>query len=73
MDRPLLLTIDDLQWCDEATLSWVSWLTNYARVLPLLVVGTAREEALGPAPAEALLHLTAAETGDPTPGSHPCP
>ena len=47
IDRPLLLTVDDLQWCDKATLSWLSFLISYAGGAPLLVAATAREEELG--------------------------
>jgi len=45
-DRPLLLTLDDLQWCDKATLSWLSFLRSFARDAPLLVVATARADEL---------------------------
>ncbi len=44
VDRPLLLVVDDLQWCDNATLSWLSFLLSYPTTAPLMVVGTAREE-----------------------------
>ncbi|MEO9119633.1 MAG: AAA family ATPase, partial [Solirubrobacteraceae bacterium] len=46
VDRPLLLTVDDLQWCDKATLSWLSFLMSYAGSAPLLVAATAREAEL---------------------------
>ena len=46
VDRPLLLVVDDLQWCDNATLSWISFLLSYPTTAPLMVVGTAREEEL---------------------------
>ncbi len=45
-ERPLLLTLDDLQWCDKATLSWLSFLCSFARDAPLLVVATARDDEL---------------------------
>lgn len=47
VDRPLLLTVDDLQWCDKATMSWLSFLMSSTGSVPLLVVATAREEELG--------------------------
>jgi hypothetical protein len=47
VDRPLLLTVDDLQWCDKATLSWLSFLMSVPSSVPLLVVATARDQELG--------------------------
>ncbi len=46
VDRPLLLVLDDLQWCDKATLSWLSFLMSYTGSTPLLILATAREEEL---------------------------
>ncbi|MEO5653304.1 MAG: AAA family ATPase [Marmoricola sp.] len=46
--RPLLLVVEDLHWCDTATLSWLSFLMSFPTSAPLLVVGTAREEELRP-------------------------
>ncbi|MGH3635799.1 MAG: ATP-binding protein, partial [Mycobacterium sp.] len=46
VDRPLLVTIDDLQWCDKATMSWLSFLMSLAPSAALLVAGTARDEGL---------------------------
>ncbi|HEX6517422.1 MAG TPA: AAA family ATPase [Nocardioidaceae bacterium] len=43
-ERPLLLVLDDLQWCDEETLAWVSYLLGRAPDKPLLVAVTLREE-----------------------------
>lgn len=42
--QPLLLLLDDLQWCDQETLAWVHFLLRYAPQAPLLVIGTARTE-----------------------------
>jgi len=47
VDRPVLLTIDDLQWCDKATMSWLSLLMSSHGSAPLLVVATARDEEFG--------------------------
>jgi hypothetical protein len=47
VDRPVLLTMDDLQWCDKATLSWLSLLMSSPGSAPLLVVATARDEEFG--------------------------
>lgn len=46
VDRPLLLILDDLQWCDKATMSWLSFLVTCTGSAPLLIVATAREEEL---------------------------
>ncbi|HET9494746.1 MAG TPA: AAA family ATPase [Chloroflexia bacterium] len=45
--RPLLLFLDDLQWCDRDTLALVRFLLRYDRHAPLLVVGTLRIEEAG--------------------------
>lgn len=41
---PLLLWIDDLQWCDPETLEWLHFLLRFQPRHPLLVLGTARSE-----------------------------
>jgi DNA-binding SARP family transcriptional activator/predicted ATPase len=46
--QPLLLLIDDLQWCDQETLEWVHFLLRFDPIARLLVVGCAREEELPP-------------------------
>lgn len=54
--RPLLLVIDDLQWCDQDTLEWIRFLLRYAPDARLLVVGTVRiEEVEANHPLRALL------------------
>lgn len=42
--RPTLLVLDDLQWCDEETLSWISFMLTRAPEHPLLVAATLRDE-----------------------------
>ena len=42
-DNPILLVLDDLQWCDPETLEWVQYLLSAAPQLKLLVVGTVRD------------------------------
>ena len=42
--RPLLLVLDNLQWCDQETLAFLAHLLGRAGDSPLLVVGTARDE-----------------------------
>src|SRR6266852_921927 len=46
--QPLLLSIDDLQWCDQETLEWLHFLLRFDSMARLLVVGCAREEELPP-------------------------
>ncbi len=53
---PLLLLIDDLQWCDRETLEWLGFLSRFDPEARLLVLGTARSEELDTAhPLPALL------------------
>jgi transcriptional regulator with XRE-family HTH domain/tetratricopeptide (TPR) repeat protein len=44
--RPLLLFIDDLQWCDLETLEWLHYLLRFNHQAPLLLAGTIRSEEL---------------------------
>ena len=54
--QPLLLLIDDLQWCDRETLEWLHFLSRFDPAARLLVLGTARSEELDAAhPLPALL------------------
>ena len=41
-DGPLVLAIDDLQWCDSASLRWLAYLVRRLDGVPMLVVGTVR-------------------------------
>jgi DNA-binding SARP family transcriptional activator/tetratricopeptide (TPR) repeat protein len=41
-DGPVLLAIDDVQWCDSASLRWLAYLVRRLEGLPVLVVGTVR-------------------------------
>jgi hypothetical protein len=45
-DRPVILVLDDLQWADELTLSWIEYLvqTSTFDEIPLLIVGSYRTE-----------------------------
>lgn len=44
--RHTLLVIDDLQWCDEETMTWLAFLLTHAHQSPLLVAATVRGEEL---------------------------
>jgi DNA-binding SARP family transcriptional activator len=46
--RPILLWIDDLQWCDPDTLEWLHFLLRFEPHSALLVLGTARSEESPP-------------------------
>ena len=46
-NRPLLLLLDDLQWCDQDTLEWLHYLLRFDSAAPLLVEGTVRPEEVG--------------------------
>ena len=43
-NRPLLLLLDDLQWCDQGTLEWLHYLLRFDTTATLLVVGTLRPD-----------------------------
>jgi predicted ATPase/DNA-binding SARP family transcriptional activator len=44
--QPLLLLLDDLQWCDQETLAWLHFLLRFDPTARLLVIGCARQEEL---------------------------
>ncbi len=46
--QPLLLLIDDLQWCDQETIEWLHFLLRYASSARLMLIGSARVEELAP-------------------------
>jgi DNA-binding SARP family transcriptional activator len=45
-DRPRLLIIDDLQWCDAETIGLIGFVVRSRRTAPVLFVGTVRSEEL---------------------------
>jgi DNA-binding SARP family transcriptional activator len=45
--RPVVLVLDDLQWCDPETLSLLHFVSRYEAGAPLFVVATARAGELG--------------------------
>ena len=46
--QPLLLLLDDVQWCDQETLEWLHFLLRFDSTARLLVIGCARQEELPP-------------------------
>src|SRR5881275_571541 len=46
--QPLLLLLDDVQWCDQETLAWLHFLLRFDPLARLLVIGCARAEELPP-------------------------
>lgn len=40
---PLLLFLDDLQWCDQETLDWLGYLLRFAARAPLLILAAVRK------------------------------
>src|SRR4029079_7529231 len=46
--QPLILLIDDLQWCDQETIEWLHFLLRFDPHARMLVVGTARDEEVPP-------------------------
>jgi DNA-binding SARP family transcriptional activator len=46
--QPLLLVIDDLQWCDQDTLEWLHFLLRFDVNARLLIIGTVRTGELSP-------------------------
>jgi DNA-binding SARP family transcriptional activator len=46
--QPLLLLLDDLQWCNSETLEWLHYLLHFETRTHLLLVGTVRSEEAPP-------------------------
>jgi DNA-binding SARP family transcriptional activator len=42
--EPLVLFIDDLQWCDQETLEWFHYLLHFSQRFRLLIIGVVRSE-----------------------------
>ena len=47
-DRPRLLIIDDLQWCDTETIELIGFVVRSGQTAPVLIVGTVRSEEIPP-------------------------
>nr|MDQ3726565.1 ATP-binding protein [Actinomycetota bacterium] len=50
-DRPLLLTIDDLHWCDRPSLRMLAYVVRRLEGIPLLILATLRTNEPGTDPA----------------------
>jgi DNA-binding SARP family transcriptional activator len=46
--QPLILLLDDLQWCDAETLDWLLYLVNHRMDARLLLVAAERSEEMTP-------------------------
>ncbi len=46
VDRPAMLVLDNLQWCDQETLAFLTFYLGLARDAPVLVAGTLRNDDL---------------------------
>ena len=45
-ERPILLVLDDLHWCDQETVTWIVFLLGFAKQARLLVAGSVRPDEL---------------------------
>ena len=45
-DRPRLLIVDDLQWCDAETIELIGFVVRSGQTAPVLIVGTVRSEEI---------------------------
>ncbi|HYX10372.1 MAG TPA: BTAD domain-containing putative transcriptional regulator, partial [Candidatus Acidoferrum sp.] len=45
-EQPVLLVLDDLQWCDAGTLEWLHFLFRSDRAARILVAGTVRPDEI---------------------------
>jgi DNA-binding SARP family transcriptional activator/tetratricopeptide (TPR) repeat protein len=55
--EPLLLLLDDVQWCDRETLDWLHYMLQFEATAPLLIVATLRQEEAGDNEALATVRL----------------
>ena len=62
--QPLLLLLDDLQWCDQETLEWLHYLLRFDPAARLLIVGTVRAEELAQSGTESPISMTSAQLAD---------
>jgi len=48
--RPLLLVLDNMQWCDQETLAFLTFFLGLASGTPVLIAGTVRNDTLDQVP-----------------------
>ncbi|HSN74087.1 MAG TPA: tetratricopeptide repeat protein, partial [Anaerolineae bacterium] len=60
---PLLLLLDDVQWCDQETLDWLGYLVRFDLSAPLLIVSTWRQHDVAEGHPLAAFRLTLARSG----------
>jgi DNA-binding SARP family transcriptional activator/tetratricopeptide (TPR) repeat protein len=46
VDRPMLLVLDNMQWCDQETLAFLTFFLARASGRPVLIAGTLRDDSL---------------------------
>ena len=61
--QPLLLVIDDIQWCDSDTLEWLEFLAHSPKPLSVLVLATLRSGESAPDDALTGFRLTLERAG----------
>jgi DNA-binding SARP family transcriptional activator len=50
VDRPVLLTVDNLHWCDQETLAFITFCLGLTTDAPIMVTATMRDEQNGHEP-----------------------
>jgi len=61
--RPMLLVIDNMQWCDQETLAFITLFLSLATDTPVLVVGTRRDDGADDEPEMAAWTVRMRATG----------
>jgi DNA-binding SARP family transcriptional activator/tetratricopeptide (TPR) repeat protein len=51
VERPMLLVLDNMQWCDQETLAFLTFCLGLAPTAQILVAGTLRDDSLDEDPA----------------------
>jgi DNA-binding SARP family transcriptional activator/tetratricopeptide (TPR) repeat protein len=59
VDRPMLLALDNLQWCDQETLAFLTFFLGLVPSTPVLVTGTLRDDAGDPELADWIVRMRA--------------